>query len=279
VIRGSQLSESSFLAQPEWLEVPWSSKSASKEPFDKLIDIMLNMPDFFARVRGLAGVADPSYILQSACLAIREGERIEESLAQWLNGFQRAVPGALYHAGLSKIDTVADTPELGKLFPVAFHFPAFVVGQAMVFYWVAVMSVQANLCLTYGILKTLMANLEAVGRGHLPCVCLDDGTGAERCLQHFTMERLPELAHRDGWTRGAAYNICQSVEYFLLDTARGFGPPTVLPALGWVKGFWKHAPGQWDREIGWVDDMVGRIHATGYGIAGAMLGRGAEQKE
>lgn len=272
MVLGNQ-QRSSFLAQPEWLDLPWSSRPDAKSPFDRLVDILLSMPDSSAQGQAKAGATDPRRALGDAWTAMEEGRRSKDELQRWFQGFQAALPGSLYHAELSKIDTVVDSAESGKLFPVAFRFPTFMVGQTLVYYWVALMSVQTRLCLTYATLARLVATLDSMGRANLPCTCGQTAEGPARCLRHFTLDLLPGADRRDGWPRAAAYNVCQSAEYFLQDTTRGFGPASALPALAWVKGLWKQAPGCWDREIAWIDDMVGRIHASGYGIAGAVLGQ------
>jgi len=259
-----------FLSQPEWREIPWSTAQDGKAPFDRLVDILLDIPDLSAQRQALESTTDPHQILSGALESIRDGQRMESTVEEWFNHFKDTIPGSLYHPELSNVDSVVDDSDSGKLFPVAFHFPAFIVGQSLVFYWVAVLSVHAHLCFTYEILARLSAMLDSLGRESLSCSC--DGTEKPRhCLRHFTMELLPSLGPREQWPRGAAYNICRSVEYFLLDKTRGFGPAGVLPALTMVKGFWKHAAGDWSREIAWVNDMLSRIRESGNGIADALL--------
>lgn len=270
MILGDAHQGKSFLARPEWLDIPWSSKPDSKDPFDQLVDIQLNIPEYYAQAAALDNVSDPRQALHNACTVVEEGLRVEDSLKKWFESFQRALPGSLYHAELSKIDSVVDSPELGKLFPVAFHFPASNVGRTLVYYWVSLMTVQSYLCYAYQVLTRLVTSLESIGRRNLPCTCGEGAEGPGRCLQHFSTYLLPPFDHRE-WPRAIAYNICQSVEYFVQDRTRGFGPACVLPALMWVKGFCKSVPGSWDREIAWIDDMAGRIHASGYAIAEAVL--------
>lgn len=263
----------SFLAEPEWRELPWSSAtgSDSKAPFDHLVDILLDMPGLSRGRKTVEMMIDPQQILTNSRANIVDGQRLESKLDDWLEGYKSTVPGALYHPELSKIDSSVDSPEMGKLFPVAFRFPANIVGQSMIYYWVGLMSVQAHFCFTYTTISQLLSTLDSMGREKLPCTCdcgLDDQDLC--CLQHFTMEMLPPLGHREDWPRTTAHHICQSAEYFLQDGLRGFVPARVLPALALVKGFLKYARGDWTREIGWIDEMFGRISASGNAVAGAI---------
>lgn len=265
----------SFLAQPEWLNTPWSSNS--KSPFDRLIDILLSIPNYSTQAHTHAtgpwsALQDTSTVteeIERTRTVIKEVQRLQESLQQWFEDFQRSVPGNLYYAELSTIETGVDDAEMGKLFPVAFRFPSFMVGQALLYYWVAVTIIQIRLCQTHAALACL---IESLRRDRVPCSCDAPAEVPARCLQHVTVALLPEL-DGDGWA--AVYNICQSAEYFLQDTARGFGPASVLPALALVKGLWKQGLGSRcrDRQIAWVDDIVGRIHLSGYSIA-ATVGAG-----
>ncbi|KAK8108293.1 C6 zinc finger domain-containing protein [Apiospora kogelbergensis] len=293
VILGNEPSGISFLAQPDWLDLPWSSQPDTKSLFEQLVDILLQLPNLASQMATLAATRDPQHVLQTTWDAIEEVQKTEDALEDWFGRFRAALPGdggSLYRAELSQLDSVVDSAAQGKLFPVAFHFPAFMVGQALVYYWVTLMSVRARLCWKYEVLRDLAATLDRLGRARLPCACEThyrrSGDNAEPetreagtapCLRHFDPARLPRLARRAAWPQDIARNVCQSAEYFLRDTNRGFGPASVLPALEWVRGFWQHAPGEWGREMAWIDDMVGRIHASGYGIAGAMLEQRARE--
>ncbi|KAK2826883.1 hypothetical protein FQN49_007358 [Arthroderma sp. PD_2] len=209
-----------FLAQPEWLYLPWSSQPNSKSLFDRLVDILLTMPNGLEQIGILDKITDSWQLLQDLWTAIEEGHKAEYLLQQWFESFQVALPAPLYHTELSTIETAADNTERGKLFPVAFRFPDFMVGQSLVLYWVALMTVQGSLYWTYATLTRLATNLDFIGRGALSCTCGETAKGTARCLQHFTVDDLPEIDHTG--PRTAAYNICQSAEYFVKDTTRGF---------------------------------------------------------
>ncbi|KAM7203352.1 hypothetical protein V8F33_002343 [Rhypophila sp. PSN 637] len=272
----------SFLADPEWRELPWSSPNGerlSKTPFDCLIDILLEIPEIGPKRQKVEAMTDPKQILSGCIANINEGYVLESRLAEWFDSYKETIPGALYHPRLSSIDSVVDDAEKGKLFPVAFHFPGFMSGQNLVYYWVGLMSIQAHLSFSYTTLQQLVVVLDAMGRDNLPCSCIANSTSPEagkslHCLRHFNIKVLPSLGQREEWPRTTAYNICQSTEYFLEDKIQGFMPASVLPALVLVKGFWKFAPGNMSREIAWIDDMLGKISASGSAVAGVIRGLG-----
>jgi hypothetical protein len=202
---------------------------------------------------------------------VREGQRRDAELEAWYDRFKALAPGALYHPELSELDSVLDSAGTGKLFPVIFHFPNFIVGQNMMYYWIALMSVQAHWCFTYATLAQLSQTLDSVGRGNLVCTCAGAVEAAVTCLRHFATHLLPPLGNREEWPRGSAYHVCQSIEYFLLRHTRAFGPASVIPGLLLVKGYWLYAPGDMSREMTWVNEMLCRVRAGGGGIAGPLM--------
>ncbi|KAK0751623.1 hypothetical protein B0T18DRAFT_426240 [Schizothecium vesticola] len=265
----------SFLAQSDWRDLPWAPRLESKAPFDFLLDILLDLPDLSGRRRALEKRLEAKEDLRRALLdgleCVAEGWRIEAVLTAWYDGFKAVAPGAPYHPELSQMDSVLDSSKTGKVFPVIFRFPNFVVGQNMLYYWIALMSVQAHWCLTYATLARLSETLDAVGRSNLVCICAGEGEEAVTCLRHFAVDRLPPLGHRQEWPTGAAYHICQSVEYFLLHHARAFGPASMIPGLLLVKAYWIFAPGDMSRETTWVNETLCRVRVSGGNIAGPLM--------
>ncbi|KAK3311053.1 uncharacterized protein B0T15DRAFT_520268 [Chaetomium strumarium] len=264
-----------FLTQPDWRDVPWDPRPESKAPFDLLLDILLGLQDLSLRrqalERRLKAKEDLRRTLLDGLECVREGQRTEAVLEAWYDRFKALAPGALYHPELSQMDSVVDSPETGKLFPVVFRFPNFLVGQTMMYYWIALMSVQAHWCFTYATLAQLSRELDSVGRGNLVCTCAGVLEPVVTCLRHFAMRLLPPLGHREEWPTGPAYHVCQSIEYFLLRHVRPIGPASAIPGLLLVKGYWLFAPGDMSREITWVNEMLCRVRAGGGSIAGPLV--------
>ncbi|KAI0125250.1 hypothetical protein BJ170DRAFT_496560 [Xylariales sp. AK1849] len=259
----------SFLAESAWRELPWTS-SDRKSHMDMLIDILLEIPTLAAQSDALDKMASPRARLRDGLETISQGQHLESRLAEWFGLFDNTVTGALYHPKLSEIRSPADDRELGKVFPVALWFPAFIVGQHMLYYWVGLLVVQVHMCCMYQRLDRLMATLEPI-RDAIPCICCSTEDvkcqSLAPCLRHFETSSLPPLGDRLYWPKTTAYNICQSVEYFLQDKMHSIGATAVLPALAVVKTCWEFWPGDWRREIAWVNDMFARIRLSGNEIA------------
>ncbi|KAK0719102.1 hypothetical protein B0H67DRAFT_147634 [Lasiosphaeris hirsuta] len=269
-------SSSNFLAQSRWRELPWAPHPKSKTPFDFLIDILLDVPDLSVRRQALERSLEARGDLRRALLdgleCVGEGRRIEAVLEAWHDRFRAVAPGALYHPELSQMASALDSSEAGKVFPVIFRFPSFIVGQNMLYYWITLMSVQAHLCFTYASLAQLSDTLDSVGRDNLVCTCTCAGVAEPAtCLRHFAVELLPPLGHREEWPTGPAYHICQSIEYFMLHHARAFGPASVIPGLLLVKAYWMFAPADMSREMTWVNEMLCRVRTGGGSIAGPLM--------
>lgn len=236
------------------------------------------MPELPTQREALETMTDPRRLVDSAVAMLHEGQKIEAALDDWFEGFRATVPGSLYHARLSTLDSAVDDAESGKLFPVSFHFPAFVVAQNLVFYWVAQVYIRNHLCLTHAQMARFTATLDAMDTSSLPCSCgaSEDGEAVVACLQHFTAESLPAFERRDNWPFTPALYVCQSVEYFFRDEMQTTGPKivmskVVMPALMIVRSFWeRNPPGTWDRHVAWVDDMQVRIRTMSTGIVGAL---------
>jgi hypothetical protein len=262
--------ENSFLAQRDWRDLPWTAGDDKKAQFDGLLDIFFDMSKLAIQREELKRTVNPRHVLSKAFATLSKGQDTALALNQWFDEFRRTVPGGLYYAKLSSSNNSANDTSTGRLFPVAFHFPASIVAQNLVYYWAAQIFVQSHLCLIHNMVSRSIDALELMDRSRLPCLC--DSTGGRLlCLQHFTADLLPGFESRDDWPHTPACNICQSVEYFLSDPAPGPGPITIMPALIFAKGMWKHAPpGSKAREIAWIDDILRGIARSGSGIAIAL---------
>jgi hypothetical protein len=202
---------------------------------------------------------------------VRESQRMAKCLEAWFVKFEAAAAGPLYHPELSSLNSAADSAELGRVFPVAFYFPSFGVAQTLVFYWAAIILVHGHISFMHEKLAHLVELLATMKENRpLRSSYTDDdnSTAAIIRLHHSAADLLSSLGSSIEWPPTPARNICQSVEYFLQEQMRGEGPISVLPALVIVKAYWKLTPGDWHREILWVEDMLRRIQSKGNEIAG-----------
>ncbi|ETS73394.1 hypothetical protein PFICI_14999 [Pestalotiopsis fici W106-1] len=265
VFQGLVRRSASFLIEPSWIQNPWGSE---KSHFDLLLDIVLELPVLFVQSDAIAKIACPQERLKKFLETIHKGQRMESLLTTWLARFEPSVNGPLYYPELKFTENASGGYRLSS---IVFQFPAFFVAQNVVYYWLGLLIVHAHLCFMYNGLERLMDALASVMDTYA-CTC--DSTsenepgGPAACVRHFNLKMLPPLAHRRNWGKTTAYNICQSIDYFLQEDLRDFGTTTVIPALAIVKTYWGLWPGDWTREISWAQHMLKDIMARGSGIAG-----------
>ncbi|KAH8198849.1 hypothetical protein TruAng_006957 [Truncatella angustata] len=238
------------LSNPEWCNVPFAGE---KEYFDQLLDILLDIPGLYPQHNRIFNMRSPQEQLINALEAMYEGLKLESRLDEWYRNFKSTIAGPLYYPELSHGEYTVDNGQLGKLFPVAYQFPAFSVAQNVLFYWTALLSVHSHVGWMYKTLSHLTETLDLI-RADLPCTC-----GVSDCLRHFTMDPFLHLRDKMNWPRTIAYDICQSIEYCLQHSTRGFGPISIMPVLAVVKGHWINWPGDYVREIAWIDEIFSNL--------------------
>lgn len=279
----------SFISSPEWRTTPFTS--SPKGLYDELTDIQLELPELYAQSDRTDTQTDACTTLAQVLETTQLNWRLDRDLAAWYARFESSIAGPPYHPELATLDSTTDSPELGKLFPVAFRFAAWSVAQTMMMYWIALLIEQCHLNKLYRQLRRVAALLREMG--DIPCTCHRGNSGAEEsvdkpdgedetivlidageegtaalttCPQHFTTARLPPLRHRER-PRAIAHKVCQSVEYFLDDRMGCLGASIVLPALITVRGCLTHFDGDTDRERVWIKEMLGRVAKKGNKLA------------
>ncbi len=206
--------------------------------------------------------------------------RADHDLSVLLRRIESASTGPLYWSELSAMTCAADSDERGKLFPVAFHFSAFIIAQTMVMFWVAQGIVLAHLCKIYCDLVELVkaSRRELAQGGVVLCSCGqtspidirgDESPGLATvvaCVQHFRMDMLLPLGHR-AEPATPLRKVCQSVEYFLRKGMGGFARSLLLPTIALVRIYFSSFGPGWDREILWASEMLGVISTKGSKMA------------
>jgi hypothetical protein len=228
------------------MEEPFASKT--KCAHDLLLDIFLQIPGILARTDALSslphhqGVAIGLSDLLDLCLAL------DEKLNDWFSTYQSAT-GSLYWPELSTITSLTDRPELGKPFPVSFHFPSYTVAESMALYWTVQVLLHAQIC-------SLRLRFPICSRGtaETPQGPLPDNLSSP-------------LGPRAEWPQTSARYVCQSVEYFFDTKFHNVGPGSILPPLLVVRTCLSYLPKDWTREISWINEMVGRIQNKGARLA------------
>ena len=151
--------------------------------------------------------------------------KIEAELRQLFTDFENGNPGPLYWPELSTAVNPADDAKLGKVFPVAFHFPNLMTAYTcMILYWASLILLWAVLSHVYQLLGALKVDNTATdspagtcrhGRAgdkssHEACSCEDEPT--PRRTTQFDMNQLLPVDPRID-VLAASRNICQSIEY------------------------------------------------------------------
>lgn len=259
------------MAEQYWRELPWTDQP--KNPDDLIIDIMLTVPRILAQTDAAKAEPHPLKRLAGIFKSVRLCWETDSALRRWYVRVEAAAQGPMFWTKVSTLDTAADDPETGKLFPLAYRFPSFVLAQSLIFFWVCRTLVGAHLCRLYQALARVDADPRRLQLA--PCTCEDvqnpsppeSEIGVETCVRHFELKKLPPLgSHRD-WASHSGYEICKSAEFFLEERARGLGPSALFPALRILRFLWKALPGDWAREMVWIGDIIAKIQARGNNVA------------
>ena len=119
------------MADFDWTELPW--KSAPKTRFDQLLDITAELANLFVQAFEVEDMETTS-LLPVALKVVNRCWRIDFELGRFYQDFENGNPGPLHWPELSTEANLADDAELGKVFPVAFHFPNLMVAFTCMIY-------------------------------------------------------------------------------------------------------------------------------------------------
>ncbi|KIW09949.1 hypothetical protein PV08_11725 [Exophiala spinifera] len=116
---------STFLAQPDWLTVPW--KVHPKSDLDRLRDMMAQLANLIAENERLDATAD-----EKRAGIIGRGQELQSQLDTWHGDLTRKHPGPLYYERPSSAPFLS---RFASVFPTALHFQNFGIARIMVNYW------------------------------------------------------------------------------------------------------------------------------------------------
>jgi hypothetical protein len=230
IIRAMECCRSTYLSDPEWMELPW--KGLSKTLHDQIIDVLAGIAKIVGQAFEMASLesAKPLSIMPEIVDCCW---KMDAKLQQLFEELQRRNLGPLYWSKFSIQTNPVDDLELGKVFPVAFHFPNLRIAHTCMLYWTASM-------LLWSILSPVYQALGAV---------------------QFDMSRLPVLQqHLD--VAALSRNICQSLEYCLQDEMRGLGSAITIIPLHVVIRILRDYP-SCSRELSWSQAMSQKVAEKG----------------
>ncbi|KAH8884133.1 hypothetical protein GQ53DRAFT_405389 [Thozetella sp. PMI_491] len=269
VFRGFQNRSTSFLAEKDWLDLPWASKP--KDYHDQLIDIMLRLPKIMTQLAG-SPPASPRDMLGPAVQRVRACWRVDGELTDWLERLTAATAGPLFwpeaHGDAAKSPSV--DPDTNELPPTPYNFPSFIFAQTLLLYWLSRLIVAFQLGLAYRQLQSIPVPASTPPRTDPECTCRENKkVTISSCLLHFRPTQLPPLGYRANWSETIARNIRRSVDYFFLDKLRVAGPSCLIPPLMVLQFHWEYDYSGEDRsgELKWVGKVLMRIHNRGSKIA------------
>ncbi|EPE10572.1 c6 zinc finger domain protein [Ophiostoma piceae UAMH 11346] len=265
--------KSSFLSDSDWINRPWST--SAKDPQDKFMDQMYCIPVLLEQTDKISeSNADTETTIQGYWDIIGQYHAIHNCLQGWFRDLQAIVAGPLYWPELSKIKfPIFDDTGRGRPFPVAFHFPAFSIGQAMMLFWLISAIVNYQLMDLYKRIIVLKEGDEPgaaafpTKAGSLspnstpnpsspvssssPSASSSSASGTPSSSSSGFSAEFPteaigshppsvpamKAASKDAEAtcRTVSNNICQSVEYFLQEEMGDVGPLVMMLPLAALK--------------------------------------------
>lgn len=259
-----------YLAEPDWTELPW--KEADKTCLDQLLDHTAVLANLFVQASEMDGL-EPASLLPKALKVVNRCWKIESELRRIYKDFKSASPGPLHWPELSREANPADDADLGKLFPVAFHFPNLGIAFTCMMYWASLILLWAVLSQAYQVLCTLPVlpgDPRSSAEGCGTCTNADGVRDTCRCaeganavhLAQFDSDDLPPSQPRINVLE-ATRNICQSLEYCMRAEMRSLGTTvTVIPLIA-VIDILPNFP-HCSRELAWAKAAFARVNEKGF---------------
>ncbi len=259
---------STYLSDPEWMELPW--KGRVKTPIDQLVDISAGLARILVQgfeIQDLESIV----IFHAAMGLIGRCREMELKLRDFYADFDKGNRGRLYWSKFTTADNSADDVKLGKVFPVAFHFPNIRVAHTCMIYWTTMILLWATLSHLYRVLATTELPNEVLHG--LADNCSQNFADAESsnaaCGEDVQLysnqpdfnQLLPLEPRLDVVT--AMRNICQSIEYCMQDEMKSIGPQaTVIPLMAVIDTL--PALPHHGRELAWARAAFEKVKEKGF---------------
>ena len=238
------------------------------------MDLCSIAPGIFEQAYKLDGL--PSHdSLHSMLKLVNRCWEIDTELEHFYAKLEKSTPGPLYWPELSKdISLVDEDEELGKVFPIAFHFLDLRMSYTLTFYWATVLMLWSGLCQLYQAISKLDLNSGNEIKCYCSCSCKkqmkipdsgnSDGDTHTHTTYKFDMSQLPPLGHCLTFP-SIARNICQSVEYSMQESMGQLGPYSIAGPLAIAIENLKDLPG-YAREVRWARAAIAKIIGRGLRI-------------
>jgi hypothetical protein len=250
-----------FMGDPEWIELPW--KGRTKSLADRFMDVFIHGLSILEAAQYIGDLKTPASLLR--CLKVIDScWKSDAAMRALYKELKDSVPGPLFWPELSTHDNPADDAEMGKVFPVAFHFVNLRIARICGLYWAICIILWGGLFHLYQAIAFMEPLSPSPSSSDTDtdedCECT---TSFHLCGRGFNISDLPLLQDRDVMT--AVTNICQSFEYCVLPENRLLGAASIAFPLQVVLGTLKEYPGR-EREMGWVRGALEMIDEKGFRI-------------
>ena len=245
-----KLKRRTFFSNPEWLSLPW--KDRPKTPIDEVVDISAVLANIFVRSSDPEATCQPQELIRH----IDHCWKLEGELLQFWARFNEMYRGSMYWSEFSRHDNATDSEEFGKVFPVAFHYPNLRIAHTCAIYWSTLILLWATLAQLYQLPGPLTAAQTTTDN--------DGSSGSSGTSSDDSSPAQPDarFAALTASTLAAARNICQSLEYYMLDEMKAIGPQAAIIPLSAVIDTLPAFPGC-ERELAWAKAASEKIVEKG----------------
>ncbi|CAK7201795.1 hypothetical protein SEUCBS139899_004510 [Sporothrix eucalyptigena] len=258
--------KANFLCEPDWTNRPW--QTSAKDPQDKFMDQMYCIPVLLEQTDKLEASATTigiDALVRGYWDIIGQYQAIYRCLQEWNKDLQGIVAGPLYWPELSTLDCpIFDGTSQGRPFAVAFHFPAFAIGQSVILFWLISMMVNHQIQSLYNRIIKLRRegpprtsgvsvrpwseptspaapSPSSVSGASYSTSSIGSPSSVTTSTETYSIypdHDLPSIPAMQvaaeeaiATTRTVTNNICQSVEFFLQDHMGDVGPLSMLLPL------------------------------------------------
>ena len=234
------------------MERPW--KWFPKSPLEEIVEplfefrAILKQSDELSHETNQAVRQDGFLENTAKCL------KVESAFQGLYENFEKFISGPLYWPELSTLESPLDNTRSGKVFPISFHFPTFLIAQFMTMYWSCMMVVHHQLRYSYDKLAAIESSTALTST-------TDSLLWPTSAGNEFYSAVPSELRSREHSNKveTLARNICQSIEYFLQDKMGGLGPLFEHTSLSEYKNCLESVHQDCSREISWITDLMERM--------------------
>jgi hypothetical protein len=132
MVEALEVRQSTFLTDAPWTDSPY--EITPKNPSDQLLDFLGLTSIILKRLDGLKHLRSDMY-LPTALGIIDSCWKIDADLDLWYKDLEEKSPGPLYWPKFSVDEDPTSDSELGKLFPVAYHFVDVRMAHVVTLFW------------------------------------------------------------------------------------------------------------------------------------------------